>query len=254
MDEKPIPLKIHHYDIFNYLIDKKVSSVFKESTIRKIEGDYLIFRNSERNDSSINISTIRLRYSPNNNVFTFTSERKGMIKPNKLEDISTQGIFLKNSASTFVFLCRSVTSSKFAFLETITVLSTRPRDDDNYIVALFSGEIMSNNDYDNRPFSTKAVLVKIKDRSIMKEIEKSGNYILRDHPKDHIKDIVDIIDSKQDIKNINDDELTVKEKSFKNDNLYNALLKINNITSLSLILRKIENEIDKHFNVMILKN
>lgn len=270
MNEKRTYLEIHHYDIFKYLIDKKISNDFRYSTIKKIEGDYLLFRNSERNSDSINISILKLRYNYTNNVFSFKSERKGFIKSNKLEDISTQGIFFQNSASTFVFLCRSVTSSNFAFIETITVLSTRPKNK-NYIVALFSGEIMSNNDYDNRPFSSKAVLVKVESKAVVKKIEDNNSLI--DHPISRVEKISEIIDSDEEKRERKKREEKISKTEFKNTNssynielvdkeenkiregvLYNSLIEINKITSLSLILSKIKTEVDKHFHVMILKN
>lgn len=251
--EKSPKKEIKYYDVFRYLIKQKVCKNFKEHTVNTIKGDYLLFRRSERNQKSINISLISLTYDKKHEVFTFNSKRRGI--NGNIEDIDTEGIFLQNSAKTFLFLALSVTSSGFSFIETITTFKTRPKKENNYIVGLYNGEILSNTDYDNRPFSSKVVLVKIESNELLKVIKKNSSILLKDHQENNENNELSYIEEfsklfSQENRDIEKVE-TLKERNKK---LYDVLEKINEVTKLSIILEKIKTVVDKHYDLLILKD
>jgi hypothetical protein len=104
---------------------------------------------------------------------------------------------------------------------------------------------MSNNDYDNRPFSSKAVLVKIEDKSILKKINAQKNILLRDHSPKKDTNITEIEEFASHI---------LVKSNYEENDLYKILLEIDRITKISIILNKIKTEVDKHYDVLILKD
>lgn len=270
--------KVHHHDIYNYLIRKNVCKEFTTEKLKKIKGSYILFRYSERGVNLINISKIELENSGHNNILTFNNKRKGIHKCDELEIIKTEGIFFRNTANTFVCLGISKTSDDFTFIETITTLKSRKREKTNHIVGLYTGDTLSNNDYDNRPFSTKVVLVKV-DKELITNFSNFSAF--RDHKVSDIKDIVNEINfdklkiiaekmnldyspikyQKDDINHENEDKKQKKEIDKLNncidiknkENMKLLLEKLNTTTSLNIILEKIKNKIDKNSQVFILK-
>jgi hypothetical protein len=261
-------IDVHHEDVYNYLLKKNVCKDFTEHKVDLLKGDYLLFRYSERREECINISHLNLEYNEKDNLFTFKNSRRGVTGNDEYEEITSHGLFFRNSADTFVCLSVSKASAKFSFIETLVTLKSTIRSDNNYIMGLYSGEIISNNDYNNRPFSTRSVLIKInnkEDTSIIKDFKEYD--LLRDHKKEDIKAISDILHSEKIGEEVKIRQISSKQTKYSKllselkrsyakesgKNLLNVLRKVNRITRLTIILDKIKNEVDQDSNVLILK-
>ncbi|MEE9363087.1 MAG: hypothetical protein V3U92_10870 [Cellulophaga sp.] len=83
----------------------------------------------------------------------------------------------------------------FSFIEILTTLESRIKEHNNYIVELYNGEVLSKNDYDNRPFSTRVILIKIDENKNGELVQKFKDYnLLRDHKLSDIQNITHTID------------------------------------------------------------
>ena len=228
--------KIHHQDVYHYLLGKNVGSsrlISDEGVIERIIGSYLLFRLSNVDSNYINISYLKMGQDEQG-VLSFTCTRKGKDVP----ETKTEGIFIKNTNETYIFLCLSTKGEEYnPFIETITILKNpllKEGAKEAPIEGLYNGETLSNDT--RRPYSSKVVMIRFKNDNLLTELKHRD--IFQNHTINEIKQAHENLLSP-----------SVDEKLKWGE----TLKEINEMIEIPFILDRINNEIDKYNGIFLLK-
>ncbi|MCK5898984.1 MAG: hypothetical protein KAG06_07935 [Methylococcales bacterium] len=230
---------IKHIDIYHYLLKKNVhqKTIPEKKVINKIVGDYLMFRQSNIDKKLINISHLKLRFNDNEKVYNFELVRRS----SDGKETSVKGIFLQNTAATYIFLCLSKKEKEhFSFLETITIIKNQPLEEgaqEEPLIGMYNGQTVFGA-ISRQPFASRVVLIRVtNDDELFDDLNKKN--LLRSHNIEEIK---------KEWKHIGSSN-TDKDSSW-GDTLHRINLKI----PIEVFLKNIKNEIDEDTGLFLLKD